>query len=96
MFAFRLQLFCTKIECEWSTVYPKCVATHLLAEHQLSSTIVEEKVALAQANTMHNTWVGEDFSGEIYIVFLDLETTRLIQFDQPIPKIVEIAAKVLD
>ncbi len=45
---------------------------------------------------MLNSWVGEGFTGVIHIVLWDTETTGLIEDDQPLPSIVEIAGQTLD
>ncbi len=90
-----MRVHCPVSECTESYVYHTSLETHLISKHNYSKENAAIALAEAKANAVRLEVFGDNFGGEIIPVLLDLETTRLIRRNAPLPKVVEIALKVI-
>lgn len=90
---FRLRIACGEGVCCKSYLYKKALISHYTTAHNFNKEEAKAKGKEAEAKALRDTFVGDGFEGEIKLVLYDLETTGLIQDEQPLPRIVEIACK---
>lgn len=92
-----MRLFCPITDCTFTFVNHKCLKNHFPIVHNIrdEKEINElfEKAFLAEARKQIRQGDGD---GTTFIGIIDTETTGLIHSDVPLPKIVEVALKILD
>ncbi len=90
-----MRVYCPVKECPDSYIYHTSLATHLISKHDYEKENVALAVAEVKAEAVKLEVFGDNFEGAVIPILLDLETTGLIRRHTPLPKVVEIAVKVL-
>ncbi len=91
-----MRVHCLFPECTATYIYHKYLITHLRIVHNQSEDLAIAGYAAAKAEAARAQITGEDFQGAIILIILDLETTGLIRRDMPLPRIVELALKIIN
>lgn len=69
---------------------------HLQTTHNYSKEEANAKAAIIDSKALKEEVLGQNFNGSIHLVVLDLETTGLVDENQPLPHIVELAVQNFD